>query len=185
MAAIAYCPQCGHLIWNDNELDLKDYERSQCRFCGFSGGLPKVPDEYKYMSLIDGIKFDKKLKTDEYFGRKLGSWEQSHMNAVKCYSIDKNPLYNKELSIRSATLWEEERQAEIKAKDDARHKQEMDKLWDQVHQSMASKPHCPTCGSTNVKKLDVVDRAVSVGTLGVLSNKINKSFKCKDCGYTW
>lgn len=46
-------------------------------------------------------------------------------------------------------------------------------------------PKCPTCGSTNIKKISTMERAVSVGTLGLFSKKINKSFKCGNCGYTW
>lgn len=44
---------------------------------------------------------------------------------------------------------------------------------------------CPTCHSKNVKKIGAGERIVSVGMLGFFSNKINKTFKCKDCGYTW
>lgn len=44
---------------------------------------------------------------------------------------------------------------------------------------------CPTCQSINVQKIGTGGRAVSVATMGVFSKKINKSFKCKSCGYTW
>lgn len=46
-------------------------------------------------------------------------------------------------------------------------------------------PRCPTCQSTNIKKLDIIDRGISVGIWGTASNKFNKTFKCKNCGYTW
>lgn len=58
---------------------------------------------------------------------------------------------------------------------DAINKQEM----------VSSRPHCPTCGSTNIKKITGTERAASVIGLGIFSKKINKSFKCKHCGYTW
>lgn len=44
---------------------------------------------------------------------------------------------------------------------------------------------CPTCSSTEVSKIGGVERAASVFGLGIFSKKINKSFKCKSCGYTW
>lgn len=44
---------------------------------------------------------------------------------------------------------------------------------------------CPTCQSTNVQKIGTGERVVSVATMGIFSKKINKSFKCKSCGYTW
>lgn len=48
-----------------------------------------------------------------------------------------------------------------------------------------SKPKCPHCKSTNISKISGTERAMSVIGLGILSKKINKSFKCKNCGYTW
>lgn len=44
---------------------------------------------------------------------------------------------------------------------------------------------CPTCQSTNVKKIGTGERVASVAMMGVFSKKINKSFKCNSCGYTW
>ena len=44
---------------------------------------------------------------------------------------------------------------------------------------------CPSCKSTDVKRIDAIDRTVSVGLLGLGSKKIGKSFECRHCGYTW
>lgn len=49
----------------------------------------------------------------------------------------------------------------------------------------SNRPHCPTCGSTNIKKITGTERAVSVIGLGIFSKKINKSYKCLKCKYTW
>lgn len=46
-------------------------------------------------------------------------------------------------------------------------------------------PKCPTCGSTNIKRITTLDRAVSVGTLGLLSGKIGKNYECLDCKAKW
>lgn len=46
-------------------------------------------------------------------------------------------------------------------------------------------PKCPTCGSTNIRKMSGVERGASIATLGIFSKKINKTFKCGNCGYTW
>jgi len=48
-----------------------------------------------------------------------------------------------------------------------------------------AKPKCPTCGSTDIQKIGVGERVASVATLGLISKKINKTFKCKNCKYTW
>ena len=44
---------------------------------------------------------------------------------------------------------------------------------------------CPTCQSANVQRISGLERGVSVAMLGLFSKKINKSFKCNHCGYTW
>lgn len=46
-------------------------------------------------------------------------------------------------------------------------------------------PKCPTCGSTNVQKIGTVERATSIIGLGLLSKKINKTYKCLNCKCTW
>lgn len=52
-------------------------------------------------------------------------------------------------------------------------------------QIQASLPKCPTCHSTNIKKIGTGERVASVVGLGILSKKINKTWKCCNCGYTW
>lgn len=44
---------------------------------------------------------------------------------------------------------------------------------------------CPTCGSTNTRKMGSIERGASILTFGIFSKKINKTFKCQNCGYTW
>lgn len=46
-------------------------------------------------------------------------------------------------------------------------------------------PKCPTCGSTNIRKMGGVERGASIAAFGIFSKKINKTFKCGNCGYTW
>lgn len=46
-------------------------------------------------------------------------------------------------------------------------------------------PKCPTCGSTNIRKIGALERGTSASMFGLFSKKINKSFECKNCGYTW
>lgn len=46
-------------------------------------------------------------------------------------------------------------------------------------------PKCPTCGSTNIKQITGIERAMSIIGLGIFSKKINKSYECNNCGTTW
>lgn len=55
----------------------------------------------------------------------------------------------------------------------------------QIKQNTIGKPKCPTCSSYNIKSLSVLNRGTSIFAFGLYSNKINKSFECKNCGYTW
>lgn len=48
-----------------------------------------------------------------------------------------------------------------------------------------NKPKCPTCGSTNIRKISTLNRAVSIGTLGLLSGKIGKNYECLNCKAKW
>lgn len=52
-------------------------------------------------------------------------------------------------------------------------------------QEQANLPKCPTCGSTNIRKIGSVERGTSIVAFGIFSKKINKTFKCGNCGYTW
>lgn len=46
-------------------------------------------------------------------------------------------------------------------------------------------PKCPTCQSTNIRKMSGLETGTSVAVFGLFSRKINKTFKCNHCGYTW
>ena len=46
-------------------------------------------------------------------------------------------------------------------------------------------PKCPICGSTNLKKLSALNRGTSVFMFGFGSNKIGKTYQCKNCKATF
>ena len=46
-------------------------------------------------------------------------------------------------------------------------------------------PKCPTCGSTNLRKVSVGAKTVSVGLFGIFSQKVKKTWHCNSCGYEW
>lgn len=57
--------------------------------------------------------------------------------------------------------------------------------YEMLKQEQTNQPKCPTCGSTDVQKITGLERGISIATLSLFSKKINKSFKCNHCGYTW
>lgn len=46
-------------------------------------------------------------------------------------------------------------------------------------------PKCPTCGSTNVEKISIGQKAVGGAMFGVLSSDIRNTMHCKNCGAKW
>lgn len=43
-------------------------------------------------------------------------------------------------------------------------------------------PKCTYCGSTNIRKIGLLNRAISTGLWGLSSKKIGKQFHCNHCG---
>ena len=78
-----------------------------------------------------------------------------------------NPLYNEELDkqIREQV------------------RQEVDNIKPASQNSNV--PKCPTCGSTNIKRISTANRAVSIGLFGLLSGKIGKNYECRNCKAKW
>lgn len=54
-----------------------------------------------------------------------------------------------------------------------------------VARESLNQPKCPTCSSTNIKKISGTSKAVSVAMFGLLSQKVKKQFHCNNCGYEW
>lgn len=48
-----------------------------------------------------------------------------------------------------------------------------------------NRPRCPHCNSTNIQSIGTGERIGSIMMFGMFSKKMNKSFKCLDCKYTW
>ena len=46
-------------------------------------------------------------------------------------------------------------------------------------------PKCPTCQSTNIKKISGLSKAGSVAMFGIFSQKVKKQMHCNNCGYEW
>lgn len=46
-------------------------------------------------------------------------------------------------------------------------------------------PKCPTCSSTNIKKISTTSKIVGAATFGLFSKKARSQFQCNNCGYKW
>lgn len=56
---------------------------------------------------------------------------------------------------------------------------ELYRMQQEVKEMRKYSVKCPTCGSDYVRKLNIFERA------SWMTNKFNKTFECKNCGYTW
>lgn len=46
-------------------------------------------------------------------------------------------------------------------------------------------PHCPTCNSTNIRKISGISKAGSIAVWGIFSRKVHKQWRCNNCGSEW
>jgi len=169
MAKIFFCPHCGNKLHLSSDADLVQYKNGVCKYCGFIGDFIDVGlSNDEFFSQIDDYATQKNIDIDATF-------ENMWRTRIEMFNIDQDPRFDWDASLKS-----------MKEKDKELLEADLQfKAQQNAKKAAANTLHCPTCGSTNIKKLDVVDRAVSVGFFGIFSNKINKSFKCKDCGCTW
>ena len=48
-----------------------------------------------------------------------------------------------------------------------------------------NKPKCPTCGSTNIKKISTTSKMLGAAMWGLFSKTAHSQFQCNNCGYKW
>lgn len=53
------------------------------------------------------------------------------------------------------------------------------------HQELHGGYKCPNCGEHAGHEISTMKKVISVGTLGLASDKIGKNYECKNCGYKW
>lgn len=54
-----------------------------------------------------------------------------------------------------------------------------------VARESLNKPKCPTCQSTNLKKITATSKIVNTAMFGIFGTKRHKTFHCNNCGYEW
>lgn len=82
---------------------------------------------------------------------------------------------------------------DLKEKDIVEFNLKMSQFRNQVEQQNVVKkaeeqknvPHCPTCGSTNIKKISTTSKIGSVAMWGLLSRKVHKQWHCNNCKSEW
>lgn len=54
-----------------------------------------------------------------------------------------------------------------------------------VAREWQNKPKCPTCSSTNLKKITATSKVMNTVMFGIFGTKRHKTFHCNNCGYEW
>lgn len=158
------CPKCGtvgkFLVDNTN----------YCAFCNCDKTITITKDEYT--KLYDYFKMTYPGEQNDLLNTKV----EATLRQKYAY---KSPLFNKEYnekrkkyeSTKNRAVREHIRFNSGITLNDAKQSQSI--------------PHCPTCNSTNVKKISAGAKAVSVGLFGIFSQKVKHQFHCNNCGYEW
>ena len=61
----------------------------------------------------------------------------------------------------------------------------MSQFKSQVQKDDSNKPHCPTCGSTNIEKISFGKKAFGGAMFGIFSSDVRNTMHCKNCGAKW
>ena len=167
MRELLFCNKCGNVSSSDNN-EIGD----RCWSCNIGKFIGTGIDDPK--SYAEVIEEYKKTHNGDY-----PSIEESDEMLRKKYFYGKLDSDVTKAATTERKYWESPEGVEQRNK-------EMDQWYaKQNAQKFSTGPKCPTCGSTNIRKISTGERMVSVGILGLFSKKINKSFKCNSCGYTW
>lgn len=173
------CPNCNEVVGDSAE---------QCFNCKYSfkyGRIFLKDDKVTAQDIVNEI--NSPLSSDKIFYTLKKYIDESKFDEALLY-IQDNFNCNQDIARETLDLYREQIYDKIK-------KSILDAVASLTPEQLAynnavareslNKPTCPTCSSTNVQKIGTGERAVSVAMLGIFSKKINKSFKCKNCGYTW
>jgi len=169
MSKVFVCTKCAIILGGDT------YELEPNKRCGLCGG------EFRYIDL-ENEEYEKNTKDDNYLTA-LHTLCKYNQYVYETFieplgTVDKDNEYFKR---------NYERMYEINGEATQRYDNYIKSMPSQplANDKTSHKPTCPTCGSTNVAPISGMERGVSILTLGLLSTKINKSYKCSNCKYMW
>lgn len=154
--ALIKCPECGK--------EVSDKAKA-CIHCGYP--LENVDTRTNpNMCLVNGVEYDLSFLLDDTQSK----YDRFMRFETECVSNLKNPDY---INACGKIMNTKVIPSTLTIENYAEYHDESPKI------------KCPTCSSTDVRKISGSERVGSVMMLGIFSKKINKSFKCNNCGYTW
>ena len=159
------CPQCGYLNFYVNPSKFPI-----CESCGYEDPIIMTTEEMR--------EFESSLNLPE---------TESKNDKVKPV-VSTADLQSHE-ALREKYVYPSEHFSKKAYNDmleyDRKERKRLQEFWDTAGRSEQSKPKCPTCGSTDLRKVSVGAKTVSVGLFGIFSQKVKKTWHCNSCGYEW
>lgn len=171
------CPVCGEWSVSKDRFPV-------CESCGYENVIIVSRDEIKEIhNILSNMSPDEQkkylVKEPQNEPDKNGIMTSEYIRQKYVFN---DPRFSKiKFNERERAL--RERVAYI----DAHKKEEIAALREEVYgePNPYRKVTCPTCGSTNTKKISGLSKAASVGLFGIFSQKVKHQFKCNSCGYEW
>lgn len=153
---IYYCPYCGYIYRNPF------YQfKWTCEGCG----ARKV--ELKMFS-HDNEYY--KNKSMEKYGNTSHDYEFLDIESSQ------NPLYDTgRANIRNRR----------EAQRFSDYMEKKDRQISEMSENKSCVPKCPTCGSTDIKKISVASKTTHAVMFGLLSKTARSQFECNNCHYKW
>lgn len=155
---LMYCKKCGRTVIDSKKCDI-------CNSITY-----EVPEEY--LLLYNGKIYKNNLnenKKDQFIEECIKSspeFDEYLFNNRDKIKAQKSAKYEQAMAIGNAIR----QGADVKTA---------------FHNGGQNMPKCPTCGSTNIKRISGTKRWLSAGLFGLASSNIGKSMCCQNCGYKW
>ena len=164
MAQYYVCPRCGTVD------EFSSNTINSCIFCDYNETIIVTEDEYT--KLYDYFKKASPSEQDDLLNTKVeATLRQKYTYKSPFFDKEYNEKRKKYESTKNKAVREHIRFNSGVTLNDIKQPQSL--------------PHCPTCNSTNVKKISAGAKAVSVGLFGIFSQKVKRQFHCNNCGYEW
>lgn len=162
--AIILCEECKSKISDKANI---------CPYCG----CPIIDDEQKNdrkYSVVNGVKYDVTEIVELTLQLETGNTTLDEIcKKVKALMDIASPV---DFIMPVFQMKDAPKELSCETMDEFRKKQQA---------IQASKPHCPTCQSTNIKKISATEKTIGAIGFGLLSKTAKSQFECKNCGYKW
>ena len=137
-----------------------------CQICGYT----LFPNNNICPHCKNYITPKQSLNDAEYYRSKSMEkyGDYTHWHEFLIEEIKDNPRYNPNTTVHNA---EKEYERQMKA------------IF--APKPNPNTPKCPTCGSTDLKKISTTSKVVGATMFGLFSKTARSQFECKNCGYKW